>query len=343
MKNINLMLTSIGGVYSYQLIQLIKKSNIYKYTITGVNCEDNPVAKNILDFFEKVPTGTDDNYSNIILDICKKNNIEVVFPGSDEEAVSLAKNKEKFINQGITVACNDIEIIKIISNKINTYKALEEIGIEVPDYKEAKNSLDLKNFVNHYINKEGSCVVKLPEERGGRGIVIIEKDIVRSSKIKNSRQEITSPDIFFDKYLKKYSFENSLMIMEKLKDPIYDLDILAWENKPINIVSRRRINSVDPNLGHILEENKLMIEIAKKIIEKFNVKWIFDIDFMLSSDGLPSILEINPRASGSLSISLKAGVPIFDNMISIIHNEKIIKKDVPYGSVIRPYSALSEI
>ena len=87
----------------------------------------------------------------------QKNNIEVVFPGSDEEAVSLAKNKEKFINQGITVACNDSEIIKIISNKINTYKALEEIGIEIPDYKEAKNSLDLKNFVNHYRQRRFMC------------------------------------------------------------------------------------------------------------------------------------------------------------------------------------------
>jgi carbamoyl-phosphate synthase large subunit len=343
MKNINLMLTCTGGILSYQLIQLIKQSKVYKYTITGVDSTDNPVAKNILDFFEKVPLGTDNNYSNIILDICKKNNIEIVFPGSDEEAMSLSKNKEKFFNEGITVACNDIEIMNIINNKINTYKALEKIGIKVPDYKEANDSLDLKKYVNHYMDKNGSCVVKLPEARGGRGIVFVEKNIVGSNKIKDSRQEITSPDIFFDKYLKKYSFENSLMIMEKLEDPIYDLDILAWKNEPINIVSRKRIDALNPNAGHILEENKLIIEIGKKIIEKFNIQWIFDIDFMFSSDGVPSVLEINPRASGSLCISIKAGLPIFDNMISLLHNEKIIKKNVPYGCVIRPYSALSKI
>ncbi len=340
MKKVNLLLTCVGGGLSYQLIELIKESNEYNYTITGVDTSEAKVAKSILDFYEKVPHGSDPDYASRIFDICKKYDVEIVFPGSDEEAISLSKNKKIFDSEGITVACNDIEIMNIISNKISTYEALENIGIEVPNYRVAKDQSDLKNYIDKYIDENKSCVVKLPEARGGRGTIIIEKDLIETIQINNSRQLKTNPNIFFNKYLKNYSFDEPLMVMEKLYEPIYDLDILAWKSKPINIVSRKRINANNPNEGHILEENRQIIDVGKKIIDKFNIKWIFDIDFMLSNNGSPAILEINPRASGSLAISLKAGVPIFDNMISLINDELIIEKDVPYGCVIQPYTGL---
>ncbi len=251
MKKVNLLLTCVGGGLSYQLIELIKESKEYDYTIIGVDTSETTVAKNILDYYEKVPHGADCNYASIIFDISKKYGVEIIFPGSDDEAISLSKSKEMFNSEGITVACSDIEIMNIISNKINTYKALEEIGIEVPNYKVAKNELDLRNYVSKYVDENESCVVKLPEARGGRGTVIIEKGLVETIQINNSRQEKTSPDIFFDKFLKNHKFKEPLIVMEKLNDPIYDLDVLAWKNKPINVVSRKRINANNPNEGHI--------------------------------------------------------------------------------------------
>ena len=118
MKKINLLLTCVGGGLSFQLIELIKESKEYDYTITGVDTSETTVAKSILDYYEKVPHGTDPEYANILFDICKKYGVEIIFPGSDEEAISLSKNKEIFNSEGITVACSDIEIMNIISNKI---------------------------------------------------------------------------------------------------------------------------------------------------------------------------------------------------------------------------------
>ena len=52
------------------------------------------------------------------------------------------------------------------------------------------------------------------------------------------------------------------------------------------------------------------------------------------------IIEINPRMSGSVSVSIKAGQPIFDNLIAIARNKKITKKGNFKNTLIFPYTKL---
>ena len=73
--------------------------------------------------------------------------------------------------------------------------------------------------------------------------------------------------------------------MERLIEPVFDLDILAWDNKPINITNLTRLNPAKPNNGHIIETNTKMLEIGIKVVENFKLNWIFDIDFMMSQNG----------------------------------------------------------
>ena len=54
---------------------------------------------------------------------------------------------------------------------------------------------------------------------------------------------------------------------------------------------------------------------------------------MLDDKQKPKIIEINPRMSGSASVSVAAGIPLFDDLISIymkkkINKSKLIKKKI---------------
>ena len=43
---------------------------------------------------------------------------------------------------------------------------------------------------------------------------------------------------------------------------------------------------------------------------------LHDIDLMTDIDGRPKLLEVNPRPSGSIAVSLSLGIPIIDAVIS---------------------------
>ena len=61
---------------------------------------------------------------------------------------------------------------------------------------------------------------------------------------------------------------------------------------------------------------------------------------MYDKKGNPCVLEINPRESGSVAISIAAGVPLLDDLISLSIQEKIPEIELPDGVTIIPYKSL---
>ena len=103
--------------------------------------------------------------------------------------------------------------------------------------------------------------------------------------------------------------------MNKLKEPVYDLDMLAWKGKPLRVIPRKRFNSAVPNDGHIIVNDQKLINLGKKIISKFKLSWLYDCDIMYDKNKVPQILEINPRPSGSIVVSICAGIPLLRDLI----------------------------
>ena len=124
--------------------------------------------------------------------------------------------------------------------------------------------------------------------------------------------------------------------MEKLYPPCFDFDMLCKDGKLIKGVSRRRVNPSVPNDGHYVDGRSDILKIGKKISEIFKLTWLYDCDFMLDSKGKPKIIEINPRMSGSASVSVAAGIPLFDDLISLYKNKKIKKNKFLIKKVILP-------
>jgi predicted ATP-grasp superfamily ATP-dependent carboligase len=132
-------------------------------------------------------------------------------------------------------------------------------------------------------------------------------------------------------------------LSDLLYEPIFDLDLLAWKGKLISGVVRRRVNPADPNDGHIIVKNNEILNQGKKIVKIFNLSWLYDCDFMLDKKGNPVIIEINPRASGSSSVSIAAGVPLYDNLISLAKKKKLLNQRIPYGTKIIAFKSLKKI
>ena len=83
--------------------------------------------------------------------------------------------------------------------------------------------------------------------------------------------------------------------------------------------------------------------IGTNLIKKFNLSWLYDCCLMIDEKGEYKIIEINPRMSGSSVVSVEAGYPLFDDMISILRNKKIKKINKPINKIIFPYTSLASI
>ena len=340
---VNILLTCVGGELAPLVSQQLKNSSRFKnISVIGIDQNDQPINKHFFDYFYKVSKNKK-NYLKQIKKIILKRNINLVLPGSDEEALILSSNRKLFEKKNLKIASADFKNIKVFYNKILTLKILEKNNIKVGNWTYANNKKDLISKIKIFFKKRNIIVVKPSVSRGGRNVFTISKKNKKPFQNPNGRETTLGFNNFKKQYLKKLKNSYPLIIMEKLFEPTYDFDMLCKNGELVNGISRRRLVPSMPNEGHIIEKINKIYSIGKKIAKIFNLTWLYDCDFMLDKNKNPVLIEINPRMSGSAIISSYAGLNLFDNLICIYKNKTFRKFKINEKKIIIPYKQLHYI
>ena len=319
------MITCAGVGLSHQKFRLIKESKEHKdIFLIGVDVKRDELVEKIADAFEVIPFAGDKNYINKIKKIINKYKVNLIIPCSDEEALILAKNRNLIENLNTKIFVDDYNLLKKLSSKVKTYKLLKDFSKYVPQYYLCKNFKDVNLSIKKILEENNFFVIKPAEaSRGGRNVCIIENTKKNYKKYFNDNREIhASLSIFNNEIQKTYEKLFPLIIMEKLVLPAYDLDILAREGKMLQCVSRHRVDPFGKN-GHIVFEDQNFYNLAKKLSKSLLLNGIYDCDLMRDKKNQLKIMEINPRQSGSITVSMSAGVKLYDQIFSLARNKKI--------------------
>jgi len=303
---------------SPDLIMSLKNDSVLNLRIIGVDNNPNPLSKHLVDSFYQVPMGTDEGFIIEILRIANIEKAEIIIPGSDQEAYALSSIKSKLIDLGIKISTSSIYILETIKNKLKTYQVLKERGITVPKHSVVNNETELKLALDQFNYPNKSVALKPIYGRGGRGLVILESEndplpewVGSGLREKKFKTKLGNSE------LNKCLSDAPILIMAALRDPAYDIDILAANGKIKNMVIRRRYNPVGiPFTGNSIEVNDLIYNYCEKITLSLGLDGLHDIDLMSDEKGNPVLLEVNPRMSGSVAASHAGGFPIVSMAIA---------------------------
>jgi len=233
--------------------------------------------------------------------------------------------------------------LKILSNKIKTYRILEQNKIPLPIWYEINSENDFIKAIKYFRKNNKLFCVKPAVSRGSRNVLVINNNLKGIHNIENSRERHLSYKTFLKVYKKIYKNKYPLIMMEKLRAKAFDLDILSKDGKLINVVCRKRVDSILHYKGHLIFNNKYLYGLAKKLSKIFNLNYLHDCDLMLDNKGNFRILEINPRPSGSVALSISAGVPLIENLLCIYLNKKKFFKTKKIKKIALPYTKILSI
>jgi len=338
-----ILITCVGGDLAPQMIQELKFNSRHDIKVIGVDANSEASGQYFCDEFSTVPFGLDPSYVSIIQKLILLHNVDLVIPTSDEEAMALSHSRTKVEKNGCQLACVSSEIIDILSDKGKTYQFLKDKGVHVPVTKIIKDINTLKTIVEEMHKDFGPVVIKPSIARGGRGVYIISSVFQGVKHFDDKREIHCDLETFNNQLFINLKDDFPLIVMEKLHEPVIDIDLLAWKGITKRIVSRKRVNSAVPNDGHIIIQDKSLNELANKLIEIFQLSWLYDCDVMFDSQGSPCVLELNPRQSGSISVSIAAGIPMLDDLISLAKGEPIEQIKLPVNKRVIPYKSLQLI
>jgi len=313
MTKIRLLVTCVGGSTVPTLLSCLLKSSIFSYYLVGVDSNSSGNSKELLDSYYQVPNGSDNRYLEKILEIVKKEKIEFILPGSDEEAICLSKNKTIFNDMGVKPIVSNIEVIELITNKYNTYIALAKKGIRVPEYRIVKSVEELRSVIYEY-GYPGITVISKPVNgRGGRGLYVFEGDDNPPMWLGNGQREKRIKKQDLTEGLLKQVVQGDCLVMPSLTTPSYDADVVAASGVVKLAVVRERVNPAGiPFQGNKIHSDILITRYCQDIATALGLDSIHDIDLMTDQNGEPCIIEVNPRPSGSIAATLTAGIPFID-------------------------------
>ena len=342
-EKVKILMTCSGGDLAPEYIMAMKNSDRYDISVLAVDGNENAIGRHFSDNFSVVPLGHAENYIESVLSLVKAHKIDLIIAGSDGEALSLSLNKDVFLKEGCTVACPSVDVLSLLSNKLLTYRILKEHGIACADFAEAATLDQLQNATRSMYEKHKEIVVKPAISRGGRNVFVIRQDIQGEKSYFGGREIHCTWDIFQTKYQKQIADLFPVVVMQRLFEPTYDIDVLSWEGDAINIIPRLRHNPAGiPFEGNTVCTTPELISLGKAVCQAFNLSWLLDIDVMCTADGTPVVLEVNPRMSGSCPASVIAGVPLFDNIVALSRGEEVLRAAPQNGAVILGYKALKK-
>ncbi len=145
----------------------------------------------------------------------------------------------------------------------------------------------------------------------------------------------------FDAFRRDYMGDVALpaIVMERLFPPAFDIDVLAKDGIMLRAMPRRRLNPAGiPFTGGVLVPQPDLLALAERITAALGLSWLYDYDLMSTRAGMPVPIELNPRPSGSIAAAILAGVPFYDDLISVAKGEPLQAITMPGEIAVIPYT-----
>lgn len=302
MKPINILILSAGT--RNKIVQYFKKTLGENGKVIATDMSTIAPAIYEADKYYIVPRITEPGYIDIILDICKKENIGGVLSLIDPELSLLAENEEKFKNIGTTVIGSSYELCERALDKMQMFQWLRSHG-----YNCAKSYVDKNEFFADVKTGKANYPAFVKPVRGSASIAI--------SKVFDNE----TVDLLFD-------HSDNLMIQEYLDGQEIGadcyIDLLSGEL--VSVFTKKKIvmRAGETDKSVSFKDEKLF-ELIKKFVNESGWRGQIDID-IFEINGEYHISEVNPRFGGGYPHAYECGA---DHMKLIINNlNGIVNSDV---------------
>jgi carbamoyl-phosphate synthase large subunit len=320
-------------------IRQLKESRRHSIRVIAVNEKPGVAAQVMADTFHVVPSGGDSGYADAVLRICESEPGALVLPWSDEEALTLAPKAAEFRMVGATLMCATPETLCMMSDKAASFAHLTQHKIPVPEWHLAHNDEELMGRLDDLLARRGAAAVKPERSRGGRNVYVIRPEEQKRFDIGAGREVHLSPREFQAMTPEARAKLLPALVMERLVPPGYDIDVLCRGGEVLRSVPRRRINPAGiPFMGGVVINHAELHDLATRVVAAFNLDWLYDIDVFSTMSGELRVMETNPRPSGSLPATVAAGIPLFDDLISLAHGEALPPLALPALSLVLPFT-----
>jgi carbamoylphosphate synthase large subunit/nucleoside-diphosphate-sugar epimerase len=163
---VNVLVTCIGSGVGQSVLDSLNNVK-HKYKIFGCDSNRNLYATAFVDEFIYMPYIDREKYTDYVIELCQKYEIDILVPGHDFELNLFSKAKHKFEDKGIKVLVSEPKLIEISRNKQDWYDFFSSKGCNIVP------TISVKEFKKNPDKSILPAIVKPAAGSASQGITII--------------------------------------------------------------------------------------------------------------------------------------------------------------------------
>lgn len=335
--DLKVLWTISGSMGTFADIEMLKKVKSFNIDVITADVEDKDTAGFIVTGKKFiVPKVRDSKYIDAILDICRNEKITTIIPQYTDELMPMSENIERFKGLGVKVlVTEDTEKLRTANSKYELYRFFNDRAY-IPKYTLASDVDSIKAAVLTFGYPDVPVCIKPVNSEGGKGFRIITEE-----KINIFSEPAGSVKMSLDTYINQLRAVDKipeLLVTEYLPGKEYSVDCVCKNGTAYFCIPRQRIETA-MGVASVssVEKNDELIDISTEIISALNLSYNINIQFKYSVSGVPKLIEINPRVSGSLVANLGAGVNMLEESLRLAYGMPVEKADIKWGTKMLRY------
>lgn len=227
-----------------------------------------------------VPAGADRGFARTLLALCRPAAVDIVVPTVDAELRPLAAARDAFRSAGVELMLAPAGALELILDKLALARHCRDV-VAVPRTEPLGAAVDPQSWTY-------PVVVKPRSGSGSRDIRILH----------------SAPE------LAAVTRSEELLVQEYLPGDEYSIDVFA--DRPGHVVAavprlRAKVDSGISVAGRTVRDAELE-HFGAAVAAATGLTFIANVQAKRDSAGRPALLETNPRAPGSLALTIASGV-----------------------------------
>lgn len=277
-KNSNILILSCGT--RNLLVRYFKEEGNGIGKVVGTDCSIYAPALYEADAHYIVPRMTEPGYLDIILDICRTEQIDAVLPLQEDELFLIASHRAVFEAAGVTPIVSDAEAVNLCRDKYAFYQYLKQHDLPALTSCDSFEAFTKESEAGH---------MKLPvfiKPAHGCGSIGVQK--------------VEHPGLLKALCTYQDSLEDSYIIQDYADGEEFGADIYVdlLTGRPVSIFVKKKLRMrAGETEKSVSFRDENLFKLIEKTIEPLKLAGPVDMD-IFRIDGQYYISEINPRFGG---------------------------------------------
>ncbi len=306
-ETLRILVTGTGGDLAQAIIKCLNLMNC-PLRILGCDIEPDGIGPAFTQDFFQVPPADRPDYLDRIVNICVKNHVHAIIPGSVPEMYVLSRALlQGKIACRASLICQEYEWLERFGDKLTCFEALEG-KVNLAPYASCSNKAGLKKFLDQH---DFPCIVKSRRSWGSKSVNLVYNEDQLFRLLQDQ------PDLLIQEFIDKEYGE-------------FSVGVFACNQFRTAIAFKRELGPVGASwYADNLDQDHEVLDYSVRIAEISGLQGSCNVQVRKGAKGV-RLLEINPRFSSLVAARAACGFRDLEWSLLMALGMKISEPALPF-------------